>query len=120
MLDEPIEIIEEDNPIAVKGIIGACKAVVTSRFHGLVSALSQSIPCLATGWSHKYEMLFRDYNYEEGLCSVNDTNKVLDSKIHMLLETNSREGIIQKLSLNAKEQKSLTKQMWNKAYQVIK
>jgi colanic acid/amylovoran biosynthesis protein len=35
-------------------MIRGCEYVVGSRFHSLVFALSQGVPCTALGWSHKY------------------------------------------------------------------
>src|SRR5690606_16707582 len=65
-----IPVIEEKGALQIKGILGACSGTLGSRFHGLVSALSQGVPALATGWSHKYQMLFEDYGVPEGLLEV--------------------------------------------------
>jgi polysaccharide pyruvyl transferase WcaK-like protein len=44
-----------------RSIIGRCEYLVGSRFHALVFALSQGVPCTALGWSHKYEELMSQF-----------------------------------------------------------
>ena len=50
-----------------KGVLGHCELVVASRFHALASALSQGVPCIATGWNHKYRHLMEDYGCADWL-----------------------------------------------------
>lgn len=49
------------DPFRTREIIGASRFVVTSRFHGLMNALTQNVPCVAIGWSHKYDEALRRY-----------------------------------------------------------
>jgi len=56
-----IDVVEESCPLRLKGILGTAYAVISSRFHALVGALSQNVPALAVGWSHKYDQLMREY-----------------------------------------------------------
>ena len=65
LLENKVELLTYDNPLHIKGIIGKSNITVSSRFHGLVSSLSQGKPCIATGWSHKYGMLMEDYGCSE-------------------------------------------------------
>ncbi|MFC3415226.1 polysaccharide pyruvyl transferase family protein [Algoriphagus hitonicola] len=118
-LSKQIKIIQDENPIKVKGIIGDSYAVITSRFHGLVSALAQGVPCLATGWSHKYEMLFEDYHYKEGLCSVSESSEYYKEKLKMILEKPSRSNITQNLKEQAVIQKRLSVEMWEKVFNLL-
>lgn len=62
-LDVPIA--DGLDALALKKLIGQSRVVVSSRFHGLVSALSQGVPAVALGWSHKYRELMQDYGIAE-------------------------------------------------------
>lgn len=49
------------DPCVLKGILSQAQVVVGSRFHALVSSLSSAVPCIALGWSHKYDALMRQF-----------------------------------------------------------
>ncbi|CAB0151183.1 hypothetical protein PSI9734_01596 [Pseudidiomarina piscicola] len=69
-LEQPIAVLDPGHALQIKWIIGQSRCVISSRFHGLVSALSQAVPVLATGWSHKYHELLSDYGCEEQLIDI--------------------------------------------------
>ena len=48
----------------IKERIGAVQCLVGSRFHALVGALSQGIPCFAISWSHKYKELLKSFGLD--------------------------------------------------------
>lgn len=49
------------DPLVLKAALGQASAAVASRFHAVVGCLSQSVPTLALGWSHKYRELLDDF-----------------------------------------------------------
>lgn len=117
---QSIKIILESDPLYIKGILSSCYLVVGSRFHGLISALSQGVPCLATGWSHKYHMLMEDYGCPECLISSLDSKDEMLNKLKMITEEPSRSAITNKLNEASLKQKKLASEMWVEIYEALK
>ena len=118
-LNRNIPVVQEENPLYLKGILGSAYLVIGSRFHSLVSALSQGTPCLGTGWSHKYQMLFADYNCPDLLLDVEgDIDKSLTA-LDLLTEPRSRTQIVQKVEAGAAAQKTLSRQMWAEVKDIL-
>lgn len=72
-----VEVVSGLNALEVKGLISTSYVCISSRFHGVASALNSCVPCLATSWSHKYAALFNDYKIEDGLLDISDTKACL-------------------------------------------
>jgi Uncharacterized conserved protein len=114
-----VPIVKETDPLHIKGILGSCDAMIGSRFHGLVSALSQGVPSLATGWSHKYIRLLEDYNFKEGVVSVLDRDEKLYSKIDLLLQPEICEPLKQQLMEKSEQLKQQSEEMWDLVFAEI-
>lgn len=115
-----LPIVKETNPLKIKGIIGACFGTLGSRFHGLVSALSQGVPSLATGWSHKYQALFEEYGFKDGLMDVCMDETAIRRKFDLILNPESREMIVGTLGERSKYLKSLSEQMWQEVFAQVR
>ncbi len=118
-LGEQVDVVKEADARAVKGIIGIASGVISSRYHGLVNALSQGVPALGTGWSHKYEMLFRDYGFDEGMIPVPLEQQTLDRKVQMLIDASSREELALLLRAAAQQQRDAIEDMWKEVLGVL-
>ncbi|WP_404408591.1 polysaccharide pyruvyl transferase family protein [Pseudidiomarina marina] len=111
-----IQLLEASDPKEIKQIISRSRIVVSSRFHGLVSALSQGIPAIATGWSHKYAELMNDYQVNELM--VEDFADI-KNKLQWLSSSENYELIRDKLVESSSLQKQEIKRMWSHIDQVI-
>ncbi|RNA65881.1 polysaccharide pyruvyl transferase family protein [Prosthecochloris sp. ZM_2] len=114
-----IPIVSETDPLKIKGILGASKGTIGSRFHGLVSALSQGVPALATGWSHKYQMLFQDYDFVDGLLDVLIPQDKLEKKLKFLIDPELRLSLGNNLRQKSTIQKERALSMWDEVFSVV-
>ena len=114
-----LPVVKEEDPFKIKGILGQCDATIGSRFHGLVSALSQGVPSLATGWSHKYRRLFEDYGFPEGVVSVLDPDGEVEQKLGLITGGSEREELIARLNKHSAELKERSEAMWKDVFEAI-
>ena len=64
-IDAPL--FASEDPLVLKAALGQAAAVVAGRFHAVVGSVSQSVPTLAFGWSHKYRELLDDFGVADRL-----------------------------------------------------
>ena len=106
-------IIQDNDPRVLKWILGKSQFVIGSRFHALVSSLSQGVPCIGAGWSHKYPELFEDFNNTDGLISNLSDFEALGKQISELSDENRRAFRAQNISAAAQILKSQVNEMWD-------
>lgn len=83
----------------------------------MVSALSQGVPALATGWSHKYQMLFEDYGFADGLIDVTASPAEIRRKLDLVTDQSTQiRTLIQTRTGQLKQQ---SEQMWQDVFKVI-
>lgn len=100
------------NAIDTKGVISESYLVISSRFHGVASALSSHVPCLATSWSHKYELLFNDYKQSDCILNISSTDKN-EERITKLLNIKENQCCRDNLRSQAEKKRLLSQNMWN-------
>lgn len=103
------------NALEVKGVISTSYVCISSRFHGVVSALNSCVPCLATSWSHKYEELYKDYDLKDLMLKINDFTAMKNQLLNICNpEINLK--IRNYLKIKNDDFLQLTKKMWEEIW----
>lgn len=106
-------------PLQAKGILASCRAVVGSRYHALVGALSQGTPALGTGWTHKYRALFQDYSCEECLVERFDSETELEERLHLITKGASRDCLVDTLQAGARAHRTRSLAMFTELERML-
>jgi colanic acid/amylovoran biosynthesis protein len=109
--DNQLTVVNNLNALEIKGVISQSYLVISSRFHGVASALNSGIPCLATSWSHKYAELFKDYNQKDCVLDLNNIDESI-SKIETFLSEKIHNEISDSLKIAKKSIIEKNKEMW--------
>jgi colanic acid/amylovoran biosynthesis protein len=119
-LGEPIRVVQRADPLELKAIIGACDFVVGSRYHGLVSALSQGVPAIGAAWSHKYRYLFEDFGWAGYLVELPADTAKLAGLIGSFCDPKEREKARNHLLEGNARVKRDTESMWTEVVELLK
>ncbi len=114
-LPQKLLLLSNLDALEVKRIIGASKLLISSRFHGVVSGLTQGAPTLCTSWSHKYFELMKEHKCEANVLNVNDIQKskaIIQQALEHPKEYASKEGCLNEI-------KKRTERMWNEVFSLI-
>ena len=111
------EVVTGLNALEVKGLISSSYLCVSSRYHGVASALNSCVPCLATSWSHKYAELFRDYGMDGCILDLSEPEKAA-SKVLALLQSDANASVRECLKAMLPKIAEETEAMWEEVWRV--
>lgn len=114
-LNNMIDVVTGLDAFEVKGIISSAYLVISSRFHGVASALNSCVPCLSTSWSHKYEQLFSDYDQKDCVLPLDNEEYCLN-KVEEFLNEDIHEKIKAVLKKKLPYVQEETRKMWNEVW----
>ena len=107
-----VRVVHESDPTKVKAMLEGPAIVLSSRFHGLVSAMSQGTPAIGTGWSHKYAMLFSDYGCPDDLWRVDKTDSEIRDGLERMLDPSFNSERKSRLLSRSQLQVQAAQRMW--------
>lgn len=115
-----LPVIEHEDARVLKAILAKANLVLGSRFHALVSTLSQGLPAIAAGWSHKYPELYQDFGCPELLIADLNDEALLEASINRLADPEQRAGYRDRLAQAADRIKQKNEAMWGEVEKIIR
>ena len=107
-----VTIVDEQDPVALKQVIGGSLFLIGSRYHSLIAAFSTKVPAIALGWAHKYEMLFEDFGCEELVISADTPVEAMLERVGDLLNGEVNLSYRQQIARRLQELCLVNQQMW--------
>jgi polysaccharide pyruvyl transferase WcaK-like protein len=77
-------------PTELRALIGMSEVQVTSRFHAMISSLTEATPPLVIGWSHKYAEILDPFGLGEVAMTYDDLSGSADEIVDRTLDLLAR------------------------------
>lgn len=90
-------VFQSDDPRILKGYLGKADFVMASRYHAVVGSLSQEVPTLVDGWSHKYGALLGDFEVPEW--TLQEREPAFEATVRVLGDSAGRQRVSQRKSI---------------------
>ena len=112
-LKEPVVVIPPSDPLSLKNSLTQCRLVIGSRFHALLGALSQGVPAIGFGWSHKYQELFNDFGCPEMVVPLTTPDSELKMLFGKALSEDWRQPQIARQNTATERFKTQLRSLWD-------
>jgi colanic acid/amylovoran biosynthesis protein len=118
-LERQVPVVVEEDALRLRSLIADARMLVGSRYHALVSALSNGVPVLAAGWSHKYEALLDDFGCHEYLVSPTIGRDELLRMLDRLTDESEAASLRRTLIERGQVLRARTGEMWAAVHDVL-
>lgn len=98
--EERVIVLENDfDCFEYEAIVTKLDYIVASRYHSLIHALKNGVPCIALGWATKYTELLKLVHQED--CVLDVRSDIRENEIHAVIDAlnknySERRGLIEK------------------------
>jgi colanic acid/amylovoran biosynthesis protein len=116
---DTFESIWPEDAYDAKSILGSATFVVASRYHALIGAASQAVPCLCTAWSHKYAAACSDFGLEAFVANPSDGTSKVKRDLDLFTAPESRGRIIEGLKSRARHLSAKIESMWTEILSIV-
>jgi polysaccharide pyruvyl transferase WcaK-like protein len=114
-----LPIVDGLNAKEIKGIISQSFMVISARYHGVASALNSGVPCLANSWSHKYELLFKDFGQHDMILDIKSPFENTKEKIDEVFDPINYSKIKKELENLANDNRKNNLDMWERIWNFV-
>ena len=84
---EKFPVLDADNdPRLARALIAESDVFVGCRFHSMIAALSQAVPTVTIGWSHKYAEAAEPFGMDQHVLDFADINEDVTTKTKYLID----------------------------------
>ncbi|HYC02613.1 MAG TPA: polysaccharide pyruvyl transferase family protein [Azospirillaceae bacterium] len=113
-----LRILHIPDPERAKAVIGASALVIGSRYHALVAALSQGVPTIGAGWTHKYRQLFTDYAVADCMLDVAAPPEQVEAVVASLCHAAPARRVRSVLRVTAERERRRAAEMWTQVWEL--